>query len=89
MLAHIRLGKTHIKADVWDVDEGQAHLMTLGENIARTPPQTIEFARALKEMHDYGMEWKELSAITGKGQAYIQDYVRLVRPQLLDCSHHI
>ncbi len=33
-----------------DVDERQAHLMTLGENIARIPPQTIEYARALKEM---------------------------------------
>ena len=64
LLAHMQLGKTHIKADVWDVDEDQAHLMTLGENIARTPPQTIEFARALKEMHDYGMGWDELSAIT-------------------------
>jgi len=78
LLAHIQLGKTHIKADVWDVDESQAQLMTLGENIARTPPQTIEFARALKEMHDYGVGWKELCAITGKSQPYIQDYVRLV-----------
>jgi ParB-like chromosome segregation protein Spo0J len=34
--AHIELGKTHIAADVLDVDEAQAHLMTLGENIART-----------------------------------------------------
>lgn len=78
LLAHIELGKTHIAADVWDIDERQAHLMTLGENIARTPPQTIEFARALKEMHDYGMGWKELSAITGKTEVYIRNYVRLI-----------
>lgn len=78
LLAHIELGKTHIAADVWDIDERQAHLMTLGENIARTPPQTIEFARAIKEMHDYGMGWKELSAITGKGEEYVRNYVRLI-----------
>ncbi len=78
LLAHIELGKTHIAADVLDVDERQAHLMTLGENIARTPPQTIEFARVLKEMRDHGMSWKELSAITGKTQEYVQNYVRLV-----------
>ena len=78
LLAHIELGKTHIAADVWDIDERQAHLMTLGENIARTPPQTIEFARALKEMHDYGMDWKELSAITGKVEEYVRNYVRLI-----------
>src|SRR5688572_18045334 len=45
LLAHIELGKEHIAADVLDVDERVAHLMTLGENIARTPPQSIEFAR--------------------------------------------
>lgn len=78
LLAHIELGKTHIAADVLDVDERQAHLMTLGENIARTPPQTIEFARVLKEMRDHGMSWKELAAITGKTQEYIQKYVGLV-----------
>lgn len=76
--AHIEMGKTHITADVWDIDESQAHLMTLGENIARTPPQTIEFAQAIKEMHDYGMEWKELSAITGRDEKYLRNYVRLV-----------
>lgn len=78
LLAHKQLGKTHIKADVWDVDEAQAQLMTLGENIARTPPQTIEFARALKEMRDYGMEWDQLAAITGRTKTYVHDYVRLV-----------
>lgn len=78
LLAHVELGKTHIPADVLDIDEGQAHLMTLGENIARTPPQTIVFARALKEMRDHGMSWKELAAITGKSQEYISSYVRLI-----------
>lgn len=78
LLAHIQLGKTHIRADIVDVDDAQAHLMTLGENIARTPPQTIEFARVLKEMHDYGMTWQQLGAITGKTPAYIQDYIKLV-----------
>jgi len=29
-------------------------------------------------MRDYGMSWKELSAITGKSEEYIKNYVRLV-----------
>jgi ParB family transcriptional regulator, chromosome partitioning protein len=78
LMAHIELGRTHIAADVWDIDERQAQLMTLGENIARTPPQTIEFARALKEMHDFGMSWKELAAITGKTEEHLRNYVRLI-----------
>ena len=36
LLDHIQLGKTHIRADIVDVEDAQAHLMTLGENIART-----------------------------------------------------
>ena len=40
--AHIELGRPHIAADVLDIDERRAHLMTLGENIARVPPQSIE-----------------------------------------------
>ena len=78
LMAHIELGRTHIAADVWDIDERQAQLMTLGENIARTPPQTIEFARVLKEMHDFGMSWKELAAITGKTEEHLRNYVRLI-----------
>ncbi len=76
--AHIELGKTHIAADVMDVDVRQAHLMTLGENIARTPPQTIEYARALKEMRDHGMSWRELSAIAGKTENYLKDYIQMI-----------
>lgn len=78
LLAHVQLGKTHIAADVLDIDEQQAYLMTLGENIARTPPQTIEFARALKEMRDCGMTWEELGAITGKHPTYMIKYIRLL-----------
>jgi ParB family chromosome partitioning protein len=78
LLAHKQLGRTHIAADVLDIDERQAHLMTLGENIARTPPATIEFARALKQMRDFGMEWEQLAAITGRSTNYVQDYIRLI-----------
>lgn len=78
LLAHIKLGKSSIKADVWDVDDATAQLMSLGENIARTPPATIEFARAVKEMHDHGMSMEQLSAITGKCIPYLEDYLRLL-----------
>ncbi len=78
LTAHIQLGKAHIAADVWDIDPRQAHLMTLSENITRTPPQSIEFARALKAMHDHGMPWNELCSITGKTQTYLKDYIQLI-----------
>lgn len=78
LMAHQQLGKTHIQADVLDIDEQEAHIMTLGENIARTPPQTIEYARALKDMRDSGMSVKEIAVITGRGEEYIYRYISLV-----------
>jgi len=78
LLAHQQLGLAEIKADVLDVDRKQAHLMTLGENLTRTPPATIEYGRAVKEMRDYGMSMKKLSAITGKSQTYIAEYIQLI-----------
>lgn len=78
LLAHKELGQETIKADVLDIDERQAHLMTLGENIARTPPASIEYGRALAQMHDYGMDFEELCAITGKSESYIRDYLQLM-----------
>lgn len=78
LLAHKSLGLTEIKADILDIDEDHAHLMTLGENIARTPPATIEFARAIKEMKDHGMSVSELCTITGKKDSYIRRYIQLI-----------
>jgi ParB family transcriptional regulator, chromosome partitioning protein len=78
LIAHKQLGLKEIKADVLDVDEVKAHLMTLGENIARTPPATIEYGRALKEMQDYGMSMRELMAITGKSESYLTEYIQLI-----------
>lgn len=78
LLAHIKLGQTHIAAEVLDVDEKRARLMTLSENMARTPPQTIEFARSLKEMYDFGMSPEQLGAIAGKSPDYVVKYIRLI-----------
>ena len=80
LMAHKQLGKTHIQADVLDIDERQAQVMTLGENIARTPPQTIEYARVLKDMRDHGMSVKEIAFITGKAQDYIYRYIHAGGP---------
>jgi ParB family chromosome partitioning protein len=78
LLAHRELRKTEIKAEVIDIDEKTAQLMTLGENIARTRMASMEFARAIKEMSDMGMRLEQLSAITGKTQEYVRSYIRLM-----------
>lgn len=78
LLAHRELGKTEIKAEILDVDVSTAHLMTLGENIARTKMASIDFARAIKEMRDMGMSFEQLANITGKSTDYVRAYIRLL-----------
>lgn len=73
-----QLGKTEIKCDIWDVDEKQALLMTLGENLTRTPLGTIVYARILKEMHDFGATYETLSQTAGKSVEYLQKYICLM-----------
>jgi len=78
LLAHRELGRPTIHAEVVDVPESTAHLMTLSENIARNPPVAIEFARALKQMRDDGMAIRELAKISGRSESHVTKLLTLV-----------
>ena len=47
LIAHKRLGRKHIRAEVVTCTRKQAYLESLVENLARSRPATIEFAREL------------------------------------------
>ena len=47
LLAHQRLGKPRIRAEVIDCDRKEAYLISLVENIVRVPPATLWFAREI------------------------------------------
>jgi len=78
LLAHVRLGKPEIAAEVIDCDRKQAYLLSLVENIARVPADTMWFAREVKRLHDAGMTLFEISRIVGKSEAQVEGYVGLV-----------
>lgn len=78
LLAHRELGKKEIKAEVVDLDPEEHQLMTLGENLARAQPRSIEFGRALQEMKKRGIGLEEMSRITGRSPSYLSGYLRLV-----------
>jgi ParB family chromosome partitioning protein len=78
LLAHRRLGKPQIAAEVIDCDRKYAYLISLIENIARVPPRTIWFAREIKRLRDAGMTYPEISRIVGKSEAMVAGYVSLV-----------
>lgn len=78
LLAHQRLGKAEIAAEVIDCDRNQAYLISLVENIARVPPGTMWFAHEVKRMRDAGMMFEEIARIVGRAESYVIGYVNLV-----------
>jgi ParB family transcriptional regulator, chromosome partitioning protein len=78
LLAHQQLGKANVMAEVVTCTRKEALLQSLIENIARTKPESMDFARELKRLHDEGLDYKQISKIACKGEEYIRNYIRLV-----------
>lgn len=76
--AHKKIGHETIVAEVVTCSRKDAYLQSLIENIARTKPDCMDFAREIKRLHDEGWSELQLSGITGRSEAYIRDYIRLV-----------
>jgi len=77
-LAYKELKQTEIPAEVINCSRREAFLYSLVENIARVSPGTMWFAQEVKRMRDGGISIAEICKITGKGDNYIRDYIRLV-----------
>lgn len=73
------LGIEYIWAEVVDEDEGKAYILSLVENIARSRPQPIEFAKAIIKMYNSGVTISELMKITGRSKSNLQDYITLMK----------
>ena len=78
LLAHQRLGKETILAEVVTCTRKEAYLQSLIENIARTKPGSMDFARELKRLHDEGWDYAQIARVACKTENYIKDYIRLV-----------
>jgi ParB family chromosome partitioning protein len=78
LLAHKRLGRDTVMAEVITCTRKEAYLQSLIENIARTKPGTMDHARELKRMHDEGWDFKQIARVAGKEEQYVREYIRLV-----------
>jgi ParB family chromosome partitioning protein len=78
LIAHQRLGRTHIRAEVVTCSRKQAYLESLVENLARTRPGSMYFARELKALHDEGWDYDKIAKIACRSVEYIRQYIRLV-----------
>ncbi len=78
LIAHQRLGKSHIRAEIVTCSRKQAYLESLVENLARAKPGTMYFARELKALHDEGWDYDRIAKIACRSAEYIRQYIRLV-----------
>ena len=78
LIAHKRLGRKHIRAEVVTCTRKQAYLESLVENLARSRPATMEFARELKSLHDEGWEFEQIAQVACRTPEYIRQYIQLV-----------
>ncbi len=78
LLAHQRLDREKVPAEIITCNRKEAYLQSLVENIARTKPDTMDFARELKRLRDEGWDFKQIAQVACKQEKFIRDYIRLV-----------
>ncbi len=78
LIAQKRLGNMHIRAEIVTYTRKQAYLESLVENLARSRPGTMEFARELKNLRDEGWSYEQIAQVACRTAEYIRQYIRLV-----------
>lgn len=78
LLAHQKLGWPTVSAEVVTCTRKEAYLQSLIENMARTKPHSMDFARELKRLHDEGWDYARIGWVACKSEQYIRAYIRLV-----------
>ena len=78
LIAHQRLEKTEIEVEVITCTRKEAYLQSLIENLARSRPGTMQFAREAKQLHDEGLDYDQISPICCRSPEYVRQYIDLV-----------
>lgn len=78
LIAQTRLGRTHIRAEVVTCTRKQAFLESLVENLARSQPGTMEYARELRALHDEGWSFARIAHLACRSEEYIRGIIGLV-----------
>ena len=78
MKAFKSLGETEIPAMVIDVDDDDAFIMSLAENIARRQFRTIELLAGVQRLRDQGYDKKIIAEKTGLSVDYIYGILQLL-----------
>jgi len=73
------LGEPFIPAIVDDVDDEQAFIISLSENIARRQYQPLELVSGIERLRDLGYDKKAISEKTGLSGEYVQGILYLLK----------
>ena len=72
------LGHKEIPALVVDVDDEEAFIISLAENIARRQYRPLEILSGIKRLSDFGYCTKDISTKTGLTQTYVAGIMKLL-----------
>lgn len=78
MKAFKSLGETEIPAMIIDVDDDDAFIMSLAENIARRQCRTLELLAGVQRLRDQGYDKKAIAAKTGLSTDYVNCILQLL-----------
>jgi ParB family chromosome partitioning protein len=78
LIAHQRLGKVKIMAEVVTCTRREAYIQSLVENLARTRPGTMHFAREVKQLHDEGWDYAGIGKTCCCSPEYVRQYIGLI-----------
>ena len=73
-----QLGWTHIEVEIVDIEEGQALLAGLAENLTRKKKNPIDIAKSIFFMHKKGLSKAAIARATGRSQPTIEQYITLM-----------
>lgn len=76
--AFIDAGEKEIPAIVIEVDQEDAHIMSLAENIARRSNNSLELLQSIKHLKIQGYGENEIAGKTGLGRDYIHGIIKLL-----------
>jgi ParB family chromosome partitioning protein len=76
--AFCKLGETRIPAMVVEVDNEDAHIMSLVENIARRRYMPLELLHGIKLLHEKGYEAQAICRKTGLSLEYVNTLLMLI-----------
>lgn len=79
LIAQTRLGQTHIRAEVVTCTRKLAFLESLVENLARSRPGTLEYARELYALHEEGWTYAKIARLACRTDEYIRGLIGLVK----------